>query len=223
MTEPLWQERLTVESPPEVVVEHQLRYRLLADLLGASASWIDLGCGSGVAAASTLYENLPDQVVLVDLEEGVAQDAAARLQAKESTVLAGDLSDPQFLRRLEGQLSGLKQPIAVSAFEVVEHLPNFAPLLDLLVTAAYRYRATVVLSVPNDAFFAVENPHHKTRWGDGAFAELLSALPAERIVLKQLHLTGSAVVLEPLKRPAAFSTAVTVSPDLAEVPSHFLV
>jgi hypothetical protein len=53
--------------------------------------------------------------------------------------------------------------------------------------------ATVVMSVPNDAFWATENPHHKTMWGEGAFAELQSLLPDGHTVAPQLQLNGSAI------------------------------
>ena len=47
--------------------------------------------------------------------------------------------------------------------------------------------ATVVMSVPNDAFWATENPHHRTMWGEGAFAELQSLLPEGHTVAPQVQ------------------------------------
>jgi hypothetical protein len=49
------------------------------------------------------------------------------------------------------------------------------------------------MSVPNDAFWAIENPHHRTMWGEGAFAELQSLLPDGHTVAPQVQLDGSAI------------------------------
>jgi hypothetical protein len=52
------------------------------------------------------------------------------------------------------------------------------------------------MSVPNDAFWAMENPHHRTMWGEGAFAELRSLLPEWHTVAAQVQLNGSAIALD---------------------------
>ena len=51
-----------------------------------------------------------------------------------------------------------------------------------------------MLSVPNDAFWPIESPWHKTMWGEGAFEELRRLLPAEHVVAQQVPLQGSAIV-----------------------------
>jgi hypothetical protein len=76
----------------------------------------------------------------------------------------------------------------------VEHLASFAPLVQMLRELSERHGFTVLLSVPNDAFWSIENPHHQTVWGEGAFEELRRLLPAGHVVLRQLALQGSAVV-----------------------------
>jgi hypothetical protein len=50
---------------------------------------------------------------------------------------------------------------------------------------------TVSLSVPNDAFWSIENPFHHTMWGEGAFEELRRLLPADHVVARQFALQGS--------------------------------
>ena len=52
---------------------------------------------------------------------------------------------------------------------------------------------TFIMSVPNDAFWSIQNPHHATAWGEGAFEELRGLLPAGTVVLRQLSLSGSAI------------------------------
>jgi hypothetical protein len=48
--------------------------------------------------------------------------------------------------------------------------------------------------VPNDAFWSIANPYHLTAWSEGAFEELCGLLPPERTLLRQVALTGSALV-----------------------------
>jgi hypothetical protein len=86
---------------------------------------------------------------------------------------------------------------------VIEHLETFVPLVEMLESLK---SATVILSVPNDAFWATENPHHQTMWGEGAFAELQSLLPTNHTVAQQVGLNGSAIGED----------------DDGRVPTHFL-
>ena len=92
------------------------------------------------------------------------------------------------------------------------------PLVEALVELSERF--TVLASVPNDAFWALENPYHHTRWGEGAFAELRTLLPEGHVVAHQISLHGSAAIpvdggavdLDPRTRAGADG-----------VPTHFLV
>jgi hypothetical protein len=77
-----------------------------------------------------------------------------------------------------------------------------------------------VLSVPNDAFWALENPLHRTAWGEGSFEELRGLLPEPLVVLRQLPLAGSAVVVEG-ESPGAL-TLPGVDLGLEHVPSHLI-
>jgi hypothetical protein len=65
------------------------------------------------------------------------------------------------------------------------------PCVELLT--GLHERCSVVLSVPNDAFWAAENPMHLTIWGEGAFDELRRLVPAEHTVLEQVPIAGSAI------------------------------
>jgi len=100
----------------------------------------------------------------------------------------------------------------------MEHLQDFAPLIEALKELAGRF--TVVLSVPNDAFWSLENPYHMTMWGDGSLAELRTVLPDDHVVLHQVSLQGSATV------PAAdgrLEMPVTARADTDAVPTHYLM
>jgi len=222
-TEPgYWQERVTLESPPAVLVEHILRYRLVADLVAASATWIDLGCGTGVPASLGLAGKRASRLVLVDNNEQALDLAAELLRPAQITPLAGDLNDPDFLTRLDGLASEADQELAITAFELVEHLERFVPLLELLRQLSERHGATVVLSVPNDAFWPVANPFHKAVWGEAAFAELRTTLPGQHLVFHQLPLLGSAVVAQPQSEPLAYDCRAEIDPGQRTVSTHLL-
>jgi hypothetical protein len=91
------------------------------------------------------------------------------------------------------------------------------PLIERLVELAQS--VTTVLSVPNDAFWAIENPHHRAMWGEGAFAELETLLPEGRVLLHQVSLQGSAIL--PADDERAVAPEATVQTRDA-VPTHFL-
>lgn len=215
-----WQERITHETAPAIRAEHELRYRVAAPLILAGGPWADLGCGNGLAAAAALGEARPRHGVLVDLEEEVVAQAARELGLPEARQLAGDLTDPQMLRRLGEALTELPGDPLVTCFEVVEHLHTFLPLLEWSLELAREHAATFVLSTPNDAFWAIRNPHHLTAWSEGAFEELRQLLPPDHTLLRQVALTGSALVDWDVA-PASYEPTVEVG-DSASVATHFI-
>jgi 2-polyprenyl-3-methyl-5-hydroxy-6-metoxy-1,4-benzoquinol methylase len=217
---PDWQERITRESAPALRVEHELRYRVAAPLIERAALWCDLGCGNGVAAARALGGASAEHTILVDVDEG-ALEAARRELGGETRTVHADLSDPASLETVRAALleHAAEGTRVVTCLETLEHLESFPGLVALLTELAEEQGFTVLLSVPNDAFWSLENPHHPTTWGEGAFEELRALLPADRIVAYQLPLQGSVVAREGV--PGAHDVAVTADP--AGVASHFLV
>ena len=221
---PDWQERITHGTSPALRAEHAMRYRLAAPLVAEAQTWCDLGCGNGVAAASVMAGRFEGRALLVDVAEQAVERAADEVRAATGATvdaLAADLTDPATLERLRESLLGSPAPRVVTCFEVVEHLASFPPLIELLTELADNDEATVLLSVPNDAFFATENPHHLTTWGEGAFAELRRLLPEDAVVAHQLALTGSAVVPAPGDAPVTATVEVELRAAEA-VPTHFL-
>jgi hypothetical protein len=219
---PDWQERITRDTAPVLRAEHGLRYRLAAPLVADAAVWCDLGSGNGVAAADAFGGSFSGQALLVDVASDAVEAAAGELRAAGITdvaPLSADLTDSEALGRIRGSLLETPGERVVTCFEVVEHLSTFVPLIQLLSELAEAGEATVLLSVPNDAFFATENPHHLSSWGAGAFDELRRLLPPGAQVFHQVALSGSAIV------PA--DGTGTVSPSVAlqgadAVPTHFL-
>ena len=219
-----WQERITRGTPPAVRVEHDVRYRLAAPRILEGAGWCDLGCGNGLAAAAALGDAYGGRAVLVDLDHEAAGTAAREVQAGETVALAADLTAPEDVERvLATLLEGAPGPRTVTCFEVVEHLATFVPLLEALVALRTRDDVDVVLSVPNDAFWAIENPHHRTMWGEGAFEELRSLLPPDAVVLRQIVLSGSvAIPLDPNGEGTADVQQPVEVDAAAAVPTHLL-
>jgi SAM-dependent methyltransferase len=209
-----WQERITRDTKPSIRVEHDLRYAVAAPLVLAAPTWVDLGCGAGVAAADALGEAQLGRVVLVDADADALDQAARDLRTRDTARVQADLATDEGVAAVRGALG--ETPGVITCFEVVEHLATFVPLIGALIELAER-GWTVVLSVPNDAFWALENPYHETMWGEGAFEELRRLLPEDAVVARQIPLDGSHLVIDdrPLDLPA-----VTPRPDA--IPSHFL-
>jgi SAM-dependent methyltransferase len=216
-----WEERITRDTSPAIRIEHRVRYAIAAPIVAAAPVWADLGCGNGIAAREALGDRLPEDVLLVDNSEEALAQAPRELDTKALTTLQADLTSSEDLDRIRQQLvaEGVRGG-CVTAFEVVEHLTSFVPLIELLVDLDERHGFTSVLSVPNDAFWSVENPFHVTTWGEGAFEELRRVLPAEHVVAHQHALQGSVGVIENGDREPE---TVAVEPAAVPVPTHFLV
>jgi SAM-dependent methyltransferase len=221
---PDWQERITRETEPAIRAEHDLRYRIAVPLIVSSSVWVDLGCGYGLAAGAALENSFGGHAVLVDLEEEVVRGAEHELLAGSVTTVTADLADPDDLQRVRAALLSATrtEDRVITCFEVVEHLATFVPLVQMLIELADSGAATSVLSVPNDAFWSIENPHHETMWGEGAFAELLALLPQSRVTARQVSLNGSAVLLDDRERERPDSAELKLLAD-SEVPTHFIV
>jgi SAM-dependent methyltransferase len=189
-----WQERITQDTAPAIRAEHELRYRIAAPLIVTSGTWADLGCGNGLAAAAALDARRPRRMVLIDLEPETVAEAARQLEAPPDSGLAADLTDPSDLERIAEMLGSREEQTVVTCFEVLEHLAAFVPLIEWTKELARDRTATVLLSVPNDAFWSIENPHHQTSWGERAFEELRQLLPSDHTLLRQVALAGSAIV-----------------------------
>ncbi len=214
---PEWQERITHETPPAIRIEHEARYRAAAPLVRGAATWLDLGCGAGVAAAAVFGDQGPQKAVLVDASADALAQAVREVPAQERVPVQADLSTSEGLDAVRAALADARDGVA-TCFEVIEHLESFVGAVELLVELAQERDFTVVLSVPNDAFWPIESPWHKTMWGEGSFEELRRLLPAEHVIARQVPLEGSAIVPEgadPASPPPLAARADAV-------PSHYL-
>jgi SAM-dependent methyltransferase len=211
-----WEERVNSESNPARLLEHALRYTLVAALVREAPLWVDLGCGSGVAAADGLGSGAGGRVVLVDRSDDALEQAARELKAFDATTRSIDLGTAEGADAVREAIAG-EQGGVVTCFETLAHLENFVPCVDLLIELGTAH--TVILSVPNDAFWAIENPFHRTSWGEGAFDELRRVLPAEHVEFEQVPLAASAIAAP----GAAELELASARLDAERVPSHFLL
>jgi SAM-dependent methyltransferase len=214
---PEWQERITRETPPAIRIEHEVRYGAVAPLARTAPTWVDLGCGAGIAAAGALAGEGPRRAVLVDASDEALEQAAREIPAGETVTVKADLSSADGLAAVRAALGDARDGV-VSCFEVIEHLESFVGVVELLVELAAERAFTVVLSVPNDAFWPIESPWHKTMWGEGSFEELRRLLPADHVVVAQVPLQGSALIPEGAEPATPGSFAARGD----GVPSHFL-
>jgi SAM-dependent methyltransferase len=214
---PEWQERITRDTHPAIRIEHELRYAVAAPLIRQSPVWLDLGCGAGVGAAAALQGEGPPRAVLADASAEALEQAAREVPAGEAIPVQADLDTVQGLQAVRRALVDLRGGCA-TCFEVIEHLESFVGAVELLVELAEQRGFTVVLSVPNDAFWPIESPWHQTMWGEGSFEELRRLLPAEHVVARQVPLQGSSIVPE----GAAAPPPPAFVPREDAVPSHYL-
>lgn len=221
MPGPDWEERISRDTNPAIRIEHDVRYRLAVPVIRESAVWCDLGCGNGIAAASALGGPFSGRAVLVDVADDALGQAERAIQAEGTVTLRADLAAEGDLRRVrDALLEEDRGGGCITCFEVVEHLTSFVPLVDTLVELAENYGFTVALSVPNDAFWSIENPFHHTIWGEGAFEELRRLLPQDHVVAHQFALHGSLTWID---GDQLEQHTIKLDPPAGTPPTHFLV
>ncbi len=209
-----WRQRVAATSAPDARLERELRYRFCAPLLRDAATWCDLG-GDPAAAAAALGDAIPARVLLAGGEPGAAAELGPNAEA-----LDADLGDPGDLQRVRSAVVAGDAPAVVTCFGVLDRLPGFAPLVDLLVELAETAGATVVLSVP-DVAAAPGAPAEPPVWDAGGVEELRRLLPQSHVVARQAALHGSAIGLAE-GGPARHDLQVDV--DVREAaPTHVLL
>jgi len=173
------------DTDPAARVERDARRHLVAALEPLGV-WVDLRAAGGPAAGDP------------------APDGA--------TVITGDFAGEEELAAVR-EAAG--EGAVVTVFDTLEHLTSFVGLVELLDDLAEDHGATVVLGVPNDALADGPDGGRPRTWGDGAFAELASALPAQHAVWHQLAVRGTATV--PAGREGLHEGVVAVAGEVAPV------
>ena len=144
----------------------------------ARATWADLGCGNGVAAADALGGDVRRRARCSSTSTSAARRGRRARAARGRAVHAR--GRPRRAGRASQRVRAALSPATRARRHVLRgrRAPaDVRPARRAARRARRRGRTTVLLSVPNDAFWAIENPYHETMWGEGAFAELRRMLP----------------------------------------------
>jgi SAM-dependent methyltransferase len=190
-----WEARVTRGTAPADRVDAELRYAFAAPLVREAALWIDLGCGTGVAAGAALRGARPAaRAVLADRDPDALAEAQRECGADVGAAVLADLETAEGAQAVRDAIAatGAQDPCVVTCFDVLHQLADFTTLVDLLVELGER--GTVILSAPDDAAGALDDPHRRSAWSAGAAEELRRLLPPGAVSLRQVGVRASAIV-----------------------------
>ena len=205
-----WEERINRGGDPSIVIEHVVRYgfagaaavrrrpvgrRRLRHRLRAEPDARRSSRSRRGRCCSRTSTSRRSRAAAGALRDARAAHARGRPQHRRRAggARGGDRADGRRPRRdhVDGDRRAPRAPDARSS--------------SWLCDQAARRDADVVLSVPNDAFWAMENPFHQTMWGEGAFEELRRLLPDDHVAAAQVPINGSCIT-----SPASGGDAVDV-------------
>jgi SAM-dependent methyltransferase len=192
---PTWDARVTRGTAPAERVDAELRYAFAAALMRDAELWIDLGCGTGVAAGAALAgAPVAARAIRVDQDAEALEEARRACGAEVAALVHADLETADGVATVRAAIAeaDAQGPCVVTCFDVLGQLQDFTALIDLLVALGDTH--TVVLSVPDDAAGAVDDPHRRSAWSVGAAEELRRLLPPDAVSLRQVAVRASAIV-----------------------------
>ena len=171
--------------------ENRWEHQVAVEWLDGAANVLDVGCGSGSFLARA-RERWPDCSGR-GLELSGEAAAAGRAQGLDIEVMSLE----EHNRRSPGEFD------VVTAFQVLEHVPEPRPFLDGLVEAV-RPGGTIVIGVPdNDGYLAETRgllsyplnmpPHHMGLWRESSLAGLSRLLPLDLIQIEKEPLDASSL------------------------------
>ena len=115
------------------------------------------------------------------------------------SLVPAPLADGAVDVRSAGDLDGVSGDAVVLASGLLDAVSDLGPVVERLRALADG-GATVVLSVPNQAFDG--EVHGPIVWGEGAFEELQRLLPADAVVARVVELGGVALAVDGSEVPA---------------------
>lgn len=224
---PTWEARVSRGTAPADRVDAELRYALAAPLVGAAALWVDLGCGTGVAAGAAFAGlggggGAAARAVLVDNSAEALREAEREVGLEVVAAVEADLATAAGAGAARSAIegAGVSGPRVVTCFDVLHQLADFTALVDLLVALGADGDTTVLIAVPDDAAGALDDPHRASAWSAGAAEELRRVLPAGAVALRQVPVRAAAIVPEGAAASVALGEVVVSAED---APSHHLL
>jgi SAM-dependent methyltransferase len=208
---PTWEARVSRATAPADRVDAELRYAFAAPLVRDAALWVDLGCGTGVAAGAALgggggpaaggastggADAAGVRTILVDKSGEALGEARRECGTEVVAAVEADLETAEGIAAVRAAIAAASVSsgaVLVTCLDVLAQLADVTALVALLVELGER--ATVVLSVPDDAAGALEDPHRVTAWSASAAEELRRLLPAGTLVARQVAVRASAIVV----------------------------
>ncbi|HEY4095948.1 MAG TPA: methyltransferase domain-containing protein [Baekduia sp.] len=209
---PTWEARVSGATAPADRVDAEVRYAFAAPLLRDAALWIDLGCGTGVAAGAALAGGAVARAVLVDRSAEALAQARRECGAEVIAAVEADLETAEGIAAVRAAIAearGGDGATVVTCFDVLHQLTDFTALVELLLALGAE-GATVVLSVPDDAAGALDDPHRATAWSAGAAEELRRLMPEGAVVARQVPVRAAAIVVDGESAPLG---TVSISAD----------
>ena len=216
---PTWEARVSRATAPADRVDAELRYAYAAPLLRDAALWVDLGCGTGVAAGTALAGGARPaaaKAVLVDRSPEALAQACRECGAEVVAAVEADLETAEGVVAVRAAIDAATTPgegaTVVTCFDVLHQLTDFTALVELLI-ALGAAGATVVLSVPDDAAGALDDPHRASAWSAGAAEELRRLLPDSAVLARQVPVRAAAIVADGAAGDSAPLGTVAINAD----------
>jgi SAM-dependent methyltransferase len=196
---PTWEARVSGATAPADRVDAEVRYAFAAPLLRDAALWIDLGCGTGVAAGAALAGGAVARVVLVDRSTEALAQARRECGAEVVAAVEADVETAEGIAAVRAAIAEARGEgegaTVVTCFDVLHQLTDFTVLVELLLALGAE-GATVVLSVPDDAAGALDDPRRATACSAGAAGELRRLVPDGAVVARQVPVRAAAIVVD---------------------------
>jgi SAM-dependent methyltransferase len=201
---PTWEARVSRATAPADRVDAELRYAYAAPLVRDAALWVDLGCGTGVAAGAALAlamagsPGAAPRALLVDRSADALAEARRECGADVIAAVEADLETAEGVAAVRAALAEAhgeagRGDVVVTCFDVLHQLADVSAVVELLV--AVSETATVILSVPDDAAGALDDPERASAWSAGAAEELRRLVAGEVVTARQVPVRASAIVL----------------------------
>jgi SAM-dependent methyltransferase len=204
---PTWEARVSGATAPADRVDAEVRYAFAAPLLRDAALWIDLGCGTGVAAGAALAGGAVPRAVLVDRSAEALAQARRECGAEVATAVEADLETAEGIAAVREAITDARDgdgdgdgATVVTCFDVLHQLADFTALVELLLALGAE-GATVILSVPDDAAGSLDDPHRATAWSAGAAEELRRLMPDGAVVARPVPVRAAAIVVDGASAP----------------------